>query len=69
MATTKKKPFNSRITKTKMLALLIDIAEDVHGDDIKASDKIRAIQQICLMEGYNQATETIVTNKTFTLDF
>ena len=42
----------ARITKERALELLTAIAEDI--DEAKDSDRIRSIQQICLMEGWNE---------------
>lgn len=57
-------------SKNEMLTLLLDIAKDDDDDSgVRPADKISAIKQICLMEGYNLPIKKEVTKKTYTLNF
>jgi len=60
-----------KITKKLMLQELYDVILDYNTgvEGVKAAEKISAIKQICVMEGFNLPTVTEVRNKTITLQF
>mgnify|MGYP003113351532 CR=1 FL=1 len=54
-------------SKQDMLDLLLGIAQDLDTEVVRAADRISAIKQICLMQGYNAAEKKEITTTTMTL--